>query len=66
MQNSTARDPLDFLSLRIGVTDADDKWSAIWQVQNALDEEYNSEWVAGGFSARAPGKIWNLRLRYNF
>lgn len=66
VQNSTARDPLDFLSLRIGVTDADDKWSAIWQVQNALDEEYNSEWVAGGFSARAPGKIWNLRLRYNF
>ena len=66
VQNSTARDPLDFLSLRIGVTDADDKWSAIWQVQNALDEEYNSEWVAGGFSARAPGKIWNIRLRYNF
>ncbi|PLW83626.1 TonB-dependent receptor [Kineobactrum sediminis] len=66
VQNSTERDPLDFLSLRLGVTDADDKWSLIGQVENALDEEYNSEWVAGGFSARAPGRIWNLRLRYNF
>ncbi len=64
--NSTARDPLDFLSVQLGLTDANDKWSVIGQVQNALDEEYNSEWVAGGFSARAPGRIWNLRLRYNF
>lgn len=65
VQNSSERDPLDFLSLRLGLTDSDDKWSLIWQVQNALDEKYNSEWVAGGFSARAPGRIWNLRLRYN-
>ncbi|MEQ8514182.1 MAG: TonB-dependent receptor, partial [Chromatocurvus sp.] len=66
VQNSSDRDALDFLSVRLGVTDADDKWSLLWQLQNALDEEYNSEWVAGGFSARAPGRIWNLRLRYNF
>jgi iron complex outermembrane receptor protein len=64
--NSSDRDALDFLSVRVGLSDADDKWSLLGQVQNALDEEYNSEWVAGGFSARAPGRIWNLRLRYNF
>lgn len=66
VQNSTDRSPLDFLSLRLGIEDADEKWSVLWQLQNALDEEYNSEWVAGGFSAAAPGRIWNLRLRYNF
>lgn len=64
--NSTERDALDFLSVRLGITDRDDKWSLLGQMQNALDEEYNSEWVSGGFSARAPGRIWNLRLRYNF
>lgn len=66
VQNSTSRDPLDFLSIRLGVNSADDKWSLIGQVQNALDEEFNSEWVSGGFSAAAPGSIWNVRLRYNF
>jgi iron complex outermembrane receptor protein len=66
VQNSTDRSPLDFLSVRLGIEDADEKWSVLWQLQNALDEEYNSEWVAGGFSAAAPGRIWNLRLRYNF
>ena len=66
VQNSTERDSLDFLSIRLGLNSADDKWSLIGQVQNALDEEYNSEWVSGGFSAAAPGSIWNVRLRYNF
>lgn len=66
VQNSTDRKALDFLDVRLGVTEASDKWSLLWQLQNALDEEYNSEWVSGGFSARAPGRIWNLRLRYNF
>ena len=64
--NSTARDPLDLLNLRIGVKDADGKWSVIGSVDNATDELYNSEWVAGGFSARAPGRIWNVEARYNF
>ena len=35
-------------------------------VENATDEIYNSEWVAGGFSARAPGRIWGIDFRYNF
>ena len=64
--NSTDRDPLDFLNLRIGVEDNEGKWSLIGSVDNATDEIYNSEWVAGGFSARAPGRIWNAELRYNF
>jgi iron complex outermembrane receptor protein len=64
--NSTARDPLNLLSLRLGVEDNDGKWSVIGSVDNATDELFNSEWVAGGFSARAPGRIWNVEARYNF
>ena len=64
--NSTARDALDLLNLRIGVEDNKGRWSVIGSVDNATDELYNSEWVAGGFSARAPGRIWNVEARYNF
>lgn len=65
VNNSTARDALDLVNLRIGVTDNDDRWSLIGTVINATDEEYNSEWVAGGFSAAAPGQIANIQFRYN-
>ncbi len=64
--NSTARDELDLLNLRFGVEDREGQWSAIASVDNATDELYNSEWVAGGFSARAPGRIWRAEFRYNF
>lgn len=66
VQNSTARDDLKLLHVRVGVNDLDDRWSLIGQVNNLTDELYNSEWVAGGFSARAPGRTWNIRFRYNF
>jgi iron complex outermembrane receptor protein len=66
VQNSTARDDLKLLHLRIGVNDNDGRWTLTGQIDNVTDEIYNSEWVAGGFSARAPGRIWNVRFRYNF
>ncbi len=64
--NSTARDDLNFVHLRVGVNDNDGRWSLIGEVRNLTDEIYNSEWVAGGFSAAAPGRIWRASLRYNF
>lgn len=64
--NSTARDALDFVNVRIGLESSEDRWSLMGQVYNLNDERYNSEWVAGGFSAAAPGRIWNVRYRYNF
>ncbi len=66
VQNSTARDDLHLLHVRLGVEDNNSRWSLIGQVNNLTDELYNSEWVAGGFSARAPGRIWNIKYRYNF
>lgn len=66
VNNTTARDALNFVNARVGVRSTDDRWELIASGQNLNDELYNSEWVAGGFSARAPGRIWNVRLRYNF
>jgi len=64
VQNSTSRSALDFLNLRLALEH--DNWLLSADVENALDEEYNSEWVAGGFSAAAPGRIWRVELRYSF
>ncbi len=64
--NSTDRRTLNFLNLRLGVTSNDGDWSVIGTVDNATDVDYNSEWVAGGFSAAAPGRIWNVKFRYDF
>ena len=64
--NSTARDALDFVNARAGVRATSGKWEIIASGENLSDKLYNSEWVAGGFSARAPGRIWNVKYRYNF
>lgn len=66
VQNSTKRDALDFVNARLGLQSESGKWDLTGSVYNLSDEEYNSEWVAGGFSARAPGRIWNIKYRYNF
>lgn len=66
VNNSTARDALDFVNARIGIEGIDGKWSVTGSVYNLTDEIYNSEWVAGGFSAVAPGRIWNVKYRHNF
>ncbi|MFK8051358.1 MAG: TonB-dependent receptor [Woeseiaceae bacterium] len=66
VQNSTSRDALGFINARIGLRDAEGDWELIASGYNLGDELYNSEWVAGGFSARAPGRIWNVRYRRNF
>ncbi|MFT6288410.1 MAG: iron complex outermembrane receptor protein [Alcanivorax sp.] len=66
VENSTSRDALDFINARVGVRASDGSWEVIASGTNLTDEEYNSEWVAGGFSARAPGTIWNVKFRYNF
>ncbi|NOX51910.1 MAG: TonB-dependent receptor [Gammaproteobacteria bacterium] len=66
VDNSTARDALELVNARIGIESSDGKWSVTGAVYNLTDEIYNSEWVAGGFSAAAPGRIWNVMYRHNF
>lgn len=64
-RNTTARSGLDFFNVRIGIEEANQKWSLIGEVDNATDEIFNSEFVEGGFSAAAPGRIWRVNFRYN-
>ncbi len=66
VQNSTARDALNFVHLRLSLEGDGGRWSLSGEVENLTDERYNSEWVAGGFSAAAPGRIWKARFRWNF
>lgn len=63
-ENSTDRSALDLLNLRVGFQSED--WSLSFNVENATDEQFNSEFVTGGFSAAAPGRVWDVDLRYNF
>ncbi len=64
--NSTARDALNFVNARLGVRSSSGRWELVASGYNLSDKLFNSEWVAGGFSARAPGRIWNVKYRYNF
>lgn len=65
VNNTTSRDPLDLINARLGLQAESGKWELTGSVYNLSDERYNSEWVAGGFSAQAPGRIWNIKYRYN-
>lgn len=65
-ENSTDRSALNLLNLRVALEGGDGRWSVSGTVDNATDEIYNSEYVAVGFSAAAPGRIWGIDYRYNF
>ena len=65
-ENSTDRSSFELLGLRAGFEDNDGAWSLIGSISNATDEEYNSEFVAGGFAHAAPPRQYKVDLRYNF
>lgn len=65
-ENSTPRSNVDLFDFRLGLEDPDRRWSIIASVENAFDEVYNSEYVAGGFSHAAPPRVWRIDLRHNF
>jgi iron complex outermembrane receptor protein len=50
-QNSTSRDPVDLLDLRLGVEG--ESWSVTAWSKNLTDEKYNAEFSPGGFLFRA-------------
>lgn len=65
-ENTTPRSAIDLSNLRIGLEQSEGKWSLIGTVQNMGDEEFNSEWVLGGFAHPAPPRAWHVDFRYNF
>src|SRR5690606_9490352 len=65
-ENSSDRSALDLLNLRFGIEEADGRWSVMGTVRNLTDEEYNSEWVLGGFGHAGLPRTWHVEFRYNF
>lgn len=64
--NLFPRSPLDLFNFRSGIESMDGRWSLIASVNNATDEEYNSEFVLPAFSHKADPRNYRLALRYNF
>ncbi len=64
--NITERDTVNLVNFRLGLEDADGDWAITASVNNLFDEEYNAEYVTGGFAFAAPPSIWRLDFRYNF
>lgn len=64
-ENTTDRSALKLWNLRLGILGNNDTWAITGYVDNVSDEIYNSEWVLGGFSHAAPGRIWGIDFRYN-
>ena len=62
--NTTTRDPIDLVDLRLGV--AGEKWAVTAWSQNLTDEEYNAEFSPGGFLFRALPLRYGLEFSYNF
>jgi iron complex outermembrane receptor protein len=65
-QNITPRNSLELTNLRITLQSQDDHWSLVASISNAFNEQYNSEYVSGGFAHPAVGSLWQLDLKYQF
>ena len=65
-ENSTDRSALNLLSARVGIESNDGVWSLMVSGKNLTDEEYNSEWVLGGFAHPAAPRTWHIDAKYNF
>ncbi len=65
-ENLTPRNALNLVNARLGIEDANGRWSLTGSAVNLTDKVYNSEYVGGGFSHPAPPRIWTIDLRYNF
>jgi iron complex outermembrane receptor protein len=65
-ENTTARDPVDLVSARLGVETLDGHWSVIGTMSNALNRRYNAEWVSGGFAEIAEPRTWVVEASYRF
>ena len=63
-QNSTSRDPVSLLDLRLGVNA--DKWSVAAWSKNLTNKIYNAEFSPGGFLFRAPPRRYGVEFDYRF
>jgi len=62
--NTTSRDPLDLVDLRLGLEG--EKWAVTGWSKNLTDEEYNAEFSPGGFLFRALPLQYGVEFSYSF
>jgi iron complex outermembrane recepter protein len=62
--NTTSRDPVDLVDLRLGLEG--DKWAVTAWSKNLTDEKYNAEFSPGGFLFRALPLRYGVEFSYEF
>jgi iron complex outermembrane recepter protein len=62
--NTTSRDPIDLVDLRLGLEG--EKWAVTAWSKNLTDEEYNAEFSPGGFLFRALPQRYGVEFSYQF
>jgi len=62
--NTTSRDPIDLVNVRLGVES--ENWSAIAFAENLFDEEYNAEFSPGGFVFKARPRRYGAEVTFRF
>jgi iron complex outermembrane receptor protein len=62
--NTTTRDPIDLVDLRLGLEG--EKWAVTAWSQNLNDEIYNAEFSPGGFLFRALPQRYGIEFTYDF
>jgi iron complex outermembrane receptor protein len=64
--NSSARSPIELINLRVGLSSEEHAWSVTAWAKNLTDEEYNAEYVNGGFAVIAPPRTYGLDVTKRF
>jgi iron complex outermembrane recepter protein len=62
--NTTSRDPIDLVDLRLGLEG--EKWAVTAWSKNLTDEKYNAEFSPGGFLFRALPLRYGVEFSYDF
>jgi len=62
--NTTVRDPVNLLGLRVGLQS--DDWSLMLWGKNVNDVEYNTEWSPGGFVFKGKPASYGIDFSKNF
>ena len=62
--NTTPREAVDLVNTRIGFNSDDGKWNVNFWAKNLFDEQYNAEWVLGGFAHPAMPRTFGIEVRW--
>lgn len=64
VQNTTVRDPVDLVDVRVGVEG--DNWGLFGFAKNVFDTTYNAEFSPGGFVFKARPQVYGAEASFRF